>query len=138
VIERFQNPFIRHELMSIALNSISKYQVRVLPSLLEYVKRQQKLPVRLVSSLAALILFYKGEWKGEVIPLNDTPSVLSFFKKAWSLGPPGTVIEHILSNQELWGMDLTTVKGLTAEVENQLNGILEGKFNRVSPSGLNK
>lgn len=133
VIERFQNPFIRHELMSIALNSISKYQVRVLPSLLEYIKRRGKLPLRLVSSLAALILFYKGEWQGEVIPLNDTPSVLSFFKKAWSLEKPGTVVEQILSNQELWNMDLTTVKGLTAEVERQLKGIQELKNDRVSP-----
>ncbi|MEX2235422.1 MAG: tagaturonate reductase [Cyclobacteriaceae bacterium] len=133
VIERFKNPFIRHELMSIALNSISKYQVRVLPSVLEYIKRTGKLPERLLYSLAALILFYKGEWNGEVIPLNDTSPVLAFFKKAWSLEVPGAVIEQVLTNQELWNIDLTSIKGLTAEVEKQLKGIQELKNDRVTP-----
>jgi len=120
VIERFQNPFIRHELMSIALNSISKYQVRVLPSVLEYIQRTGKLPERLLYSLAALILFYKGEWQGNVIPLNDTPSVLEFFKKVWSQKDTRAVIEQVLSSQELWNTDLTKVKGLSGEVEKHM------------------
>ncbi len=120
VIERFQNPFIRHELMSIALNSISKFQVRVLPSLLEYVRRKGALPDRLIHSLAALILFYKGEWKGEPIALNDTSAVLDFFKKAWSEKDHSAVARRVLSNEELWKMDLTKIKGLTDAVEEQL------------------
>jgi tagaturonate reductase len=111
VMERFQNPFIRHELLSIALNSISKYQVRVLPSVLEYIKRKGKLPENLLYSLAALIRFYKGEWQGEVIPLNDTPAVLEFFKNAWSNEDPTLVVNKILSSMELWGMDL--ISGLS-------------------------
>ena len=79
VVERFLNPSIRHELMSIALNSISKYQVRVLPTVLDYIKLKGKPPEKLLYSLAALIRFYKGEWKGESIPLNDSPAVLQFF-----------------------------------------------------------
>ncbi|MEX1241716.1 MAG: tagaturonate reductase [Cyclobacteriaceae bacterium] len=117
VIERFQNPFIRHELMSIALNSISKFQVRVLPSVLEYIRRTGNLPQRLLYALAALILFYKGEWKGETIALNDTPSVLTFFKKAWSNKDLNVVIEHVLSNEELWKTDLTKIDGLGHAVE---------------------
>lgn len=123
VIERFQNPFIRHELMSIALNSISKYQVRVLPSVLEYIQRTGKLPERLLYSLAALILFYKGEWQGESITLNDTPAVLAFFKKAWSNKDPHAVVEQVLSNEELWHTDLTRIKGFAAEVEKHLYSI---------------
>lgn len=123
VIERFQNPFIRHELMSIALNSISKYQVRVLPSVLEYIQRTGKLPERLLYSLAALILFYKGEWQGESITLNDTPAVLAFFKKAWNNKDPHVVVEQVLSNEELWHTDLARIKGLTAEVEKHLRSI---------------
>jgi tagaturonate reductase len=117
VIERFQNPFIRHELMSIALNSISKFQVRVLPSVLEYIRRTGNLPQRLLYSLAALILFYKGEWKGEIIALNDTPSVLTIFKKAWSNKDLNVVIEHVLSNEELWKTDLTKIDGFGQAVE---------------------
>jgi tagaturonate reductase len=125
VIERFQNPFIRHELMSIALNSISKYQVRVLPSVLEYILRTGKLPERLLYSLAALIRFYKGEWQGKTIPLNDTPSVLAFFKKTWSSEDPSVVVEQVLSNKDLWNTDLTQIKGLAGEVEKQLTSISE-------------
>lgn len=120
VIERFQNPFIRHELSSIALNSISKYKVRVLPSVIEYQKRTGKLPKRLLHSLAALIRFYKGEWRGENLPVNDTPEILSFFKEVWSTRNVQTVVSRTLSNQEFWGMDLRTIPGLEESVRKDL------------------
>ncbi|HEV8513363.1 MAG TPA: tagaturonate reductase [Cyclobacteriaceae bacterium] len=120
VMERFQNPFIRHELMSIALNSISKYKVRVLPSVLKYVELKKQLPEKLILSLAALIRFYKGEWRGEIITLNDTPEVLSSFKNAWSSADLSTVAHKILSNKSLWGIDLTIIAGLEDKVKNHL------------------
>jgi tagaturonate reductase len=123
VIERFQNPFIRHELISIALNSISKFQVRVLPSVLEYIRRTGDLPDRLLHSLAALIVFYKGEWKGESIALNDTPSVLSFFKEVWSNDEPNLVVNRVLSNEALWKTDLTKIRGFSATVEKHLRDL---------------
>ncbi|MFT2009605.1 tagaturonate reductase [Pontibacter sp. 13R65] len=116
VIERFQNPFIRHELLSIALNSVSKYKVRVLPSVLEFHKRTGKLPQRLLHSLGALILFYKGEWNGEQVPLNDTPEVLNFFKSAWEKGTADETVNAVLANTSFWGTDLTQVAGLAAAV----------------------
>lgn len=124
VIERFQNPFIRHELLSIALNSVSKFQVRVLPSLLGYISRRKELPERLIHSLAALILFYRGEWKGERIPLNDTAPVLEFFEKAWSGKDPRGVAERVLSNQDLWKTDLTKITGLAAAVVQHMERML--------------
>ncbi|WP_018479506.1 tagaturonate reductase [Pontibacter roseus] len=125
VIERFQNPFIRHELQSIALNSISKYNVRVLPSVLEYHARKGQLPQRLLQSLAALILFYKGEWNGESLPLNDTPEVLDFFQKAWQSDSASAVVETVLSNQHLWGIDLTAIPGIAETVTKQLTALQE-------------
>lgn len=116
VIERFQNPFIRHELISIALNAVSKYKVRVLPSVLEYHKRTGKLPERLLHSLAALILFYRGEWNGKNILLNDAPEVLSFFRETWLQHDVPEVVEAVLSNTSLWDTDLTKLEGLTALV----------------------
>lgn len=116
VIERFQNPFIHHELMSIALNSISKYKVRVLPSVLEYHKRSDKLPNRLLHSLAALILFYRGSWRGENIALQDAADVLDFFRDAWNMNNLNTTVELVLSNQQFWGTDLTQIPGLTEQV----------------------
>lgn len=120
VIERFQNPFIRHELISIALNSVSKYKVRVLPSVLEFITRKQQLPQRLLHSLAALILFYKGEWQGEEIKLNDSAEVLHFFEQSWKKGNADAVVKEVLQHKEFWGMDLTKIKGLQEYVTQQV------------------
>jgi len=126
VIERFQNPFIKHELLSIALNSISKYKVRVLPSVLEYNKRTGKLPANLLYALAALIRFYKGEWQGSVIPLNDSPEVLNFFKKAWESQNTDDVVQNVLANESFWGQDLNKIKGLSEVVAKALKQIESG------------
>jgi tagaturonate reductase len=126
VIERFQNPFIKHELLSIALNSISKYKVRVLPSVLEYHKRTEKLPANLLYALAALIRFYKGEWHGSVIPLNDSPEVLNFFKMAWKNEDVDEVVQNVLANDTFWGQDLNKVNGLPQVVTKALKQIESG------------
>jgi tagaturonate reductase len=122
VIERFQNPFIRHELISISLNSVSKYKVRVLPSVLEFHQRTGKLPERLLHSLAALIQFYSGKVKGETIPLNDTPEILDFFKKVWATNDLDHITTSTLTNTDFWGINLTTIPGLK---ENVLKGLQE-------------
>lgn len=96
VLQRFANPYIRHYLSSIALNSVSKFKVRVLPSILEYIRRTQKIPRNLILSLGALIKFYK---EGEP---NDAPDVLQFMKTA--------TVEQILANTTLWEQDLTFLR----------------------------
>ena len=93
VFERFQNPYIRHMCSSIALNSVSKFKVRVLPSLLEYIKRMNKMPENLLLSFAKLIEFYKG---GEP---NDDEKVVEFMKNK--------PINEILANKDFWGEDLS-------------------------------
>jgi tagaturonate reductase len=127
VIERFQNPYIKHELKSIALNSISKFQVRILPTLLEYVALRDELPVRLVHALAALILFYRGTWRGESLPVNDSPWIVSFFKAAWTSNDATLVTHQVLSNAELWKTDLTQVNGLAEAVEKNLRQLMDGE-----------
>lgn len=93
VIERFQNPFIKHYLLSIALNSVSKYKVRVLPSVLQYIKDKKTEPKRLVFSLAALIAFYKTD------AANDDADVMEYMKTASAA--------DILAKTEYWGEDLS-------------------------------
>lgn len=121
VLERFQNPFIRHELSSIALNSISKYKVRVLPSVLEFYKRTGTLPEKLLHALAALILFYKGTHQGETLPVNDTPEILDFFKHAWKTGNADDAVRQTLANKTFWDQDLTQVPGLLARVTHYIH-----------------
>ena len=99
VFERFCNPYIKHLCSSIALNSVSKFKVRVLPSLLEYIKRKNEMPDNLLLSFAKLIEFYKTDMT------NDDPAVTEFMKNS--------DVKTILSNKELWGEDLSF---LTEEV----------------------
>ncbi len=104
VIERFENPYIKHYLSSIALNSVSKFKVRVLPSILEYIKRFNKMPETLIFSFAKLIDFYRTDMT------NDAPEVCSFMKEA--------SVAEILSNEGLWGEKLDF---LASEVEKYVN-----------------
>lgn len=93
VVERFANPYIKHFLSSIALNSVSKFKVRVLPSILEYIKRYNKMPEELILSLGALIKFYKTDM------VNDDKDIEEFMKNAST--------EEILARTEYWGTDLS-------------------------------
>ncbi len=97
VIERFSTPYIKHYLSSIALNSVSKFKVRVLPSILEYIKRFGKTPKTLVFSLAKLIEFYK------VGTPNDAPEVIGYIKSH--------TVEEILANADLFGQDISFLAG---------------------------
>ncbi len=124
VLERFANPFIRHELQSIALNSIAKFKVRVLPSMLQYWEKNQKWPESLCRGFAALLLFYKGEFKGEKLPLKDDSEVLSFFAKAWKKEHLQDVLAIILANQNLWGRDLSRLNGLSFVLETEIRKLL--------------
>ena len=106
ILDRFRNPFIKHLLLDISLNSISKFKVRVLPSLLEYLKRNKEIPVGLATAFAYLLLFYTGEFNNKSIPLNDDEKHLSFFKEAWNKDELELSVEKILSNKRFWGQNL--------------------------------
>ena len=103
VFERFENPFIRHLCASISLNSVSKFKVRVLPSLLEYINRKGEMPQNLLTSFAKLIQFYK-----EGTP-NDDEAVMAFMKEK--------SVAEILANKAFWDEDLSF---LTKEIEERL------------------
>lgn len=103
VFERFSNPYIKHMCSSIALNSVSKFKVRVLPSILEYIKRKGEMPKRLLFSFARLIEFYKTDMP------NDDKDVMKFMKESDA--------KTILSNGKLWGEDLSY---LAPEIEKYL------------------
>lgn len=125
VLERFQNPFIQHFLLSISLNSMSKFKTRDLPSLLEYYNRKQELPRKLVFSLAALISFYKGKRGEENIKLSDGKDILELFEQQWSqfdgsFKSVKAIVTNVLGYEKNWEMDLNEVPGLTDAVANDL------------------
>ena len=93
VLERFSNPFIKHLLLSIALNSVSKFKARVLPTILEYKEKFGSYPTGLTFSLAALIAFYRTD------AANDGEEIMKFMKDA--------SVADILKREDYWGEDLT-------------------------------
>ena len=84
------------------------------------------MPSNLLYALAALIRFYKGEWQGAVIPLNDSPEVLNFFKVAWENQNIDEVVQNVLANESFWGQDLNKVNGLSEVVSKALKQIESG------------
>ena len=136
VLDRFRNPYLEHALMSISLNSISKFKTRVLPSVTEYIKRKEQLPNRLLFSLASLITFYGGKRGDEAIALKDDQSVLDFFSAKWAaVNNSELTIEElvnaVLSNSEFWGEDLTAYNGLASQVTAYVNEISVAGINKV-------
>lgn len=132
VIDRFNNPFVKHALLAISLNSVSKWRARCMPSLLAYVQRKGELPCRLAFSLAALMDFYQGteirdgaligHRNGEEYPIRDDAPVLSFFA-AHSQDDPQGLTRAFLSNADFFGQDLTQVPGLEDYVSRALADI---------------
>lgn len=131
VLDRFRNPFIKHQLADIALNSISKFKVRVLPSLIAYEIKHKKIPLHLTFAMACLILFYKGNWQGEDLPVKDNEEIIDIFKRYWSLGDYHKISKAVLQNENFWNMDLTNINTLTDAIaaaleEIDTNGIEKG------------
>ncbi|MGE8341561.1 MAG: tagaturonate reductase [Flavobacterium sp.] len=131
VMDRFKNPFIKHALADIALNSVSKFKVRVLPSLLGYYKANKKLPVNLTFSLASLIRFYKGTWNGQSLPVKDGEDIVLFFDGLWKSDDYEKIARLTLQNKGFWDEDLTEIPGLTKAItialeEIDSNGIKTG------------
>lgn len=127
VLERFANPFIVHELQSIALNSISKFRVRVLPSIIGYWQKNQQWPKNLILSFAALLIFYRGEFKGEILPINDEKSVLDFFQKVWATPSLPDAIAEVLGNEKLWHRNLAELPGLKQELISAITQIMKSE-----------
>ncbi|MBE5794026.1 MAG: tagaturonate reductase [Clostridiales bacterium] len=133
VTGRFENPYIKHALLSICLNSVSKWRARCMPSLLGYVEKTGELPARLTFSLASLMSLYHGgelvdgklvcKRGGENYTLQDDAAVLSFFE-AHNNADPVQTVHDFLSNTTFFGQDLTMVEGLEASVAESYQCIL--------------
>ena len=128
VINRFRNPFIQHQLLSIALNSMTKFRTRLLPQLLAYQEKNNTLPVNLTFALAALIAFYRGKRNDDVIPLQDDAFWLALFSDAWQKVAQQDMsltelVQLVLQQSAHWEQDLTQVTGLVERVTEQLESI---------------
>lgn len=127
VLERFNNPFVDHQVTSIMLNSFPKYQTRDLPGLKVYLQRKGVLPKGLVLGLAAIITYYKGGTRAdgaEIVP-NDAQEIMDMLRNLWATGSTRKVAEGVLAAQYIWGENLNDIPGLTDALEGYLNDIQE-------------
>ncbi len=132
VITRFENPYVKHALLSISLNSVSKWRARCMPSFLEFWEKEQKLPLHLTFSIAALMAFYTGsEIKdsaligsrdGEEYRILDDMAVLQFFAQN-SQKDAVEYTHNVLSNKEFWGEDLSVIPNLEQTVASFVSDI---------------
>ncbi|HIE5387754.1 TPA: tagaturonate reductase [Enterobacter cancerogenus] len=138
VTGRFRNPYIKHQLLSIALNGMTKYRTRILPQLLKRAQRG-KLPARLTFALAALMAFYRAERNGERYPVQDDAHWLERYQQLWAQHHDGQIstralVLAVLSVEEHWGEDLTKLNGLVDQVTLDLDAILlRGMREAVKP-----
>ena len=117
VLERYGNPFVRHELMSIALNSVTKYKTRILPTVLQNLEDLNHFPDHALFSLAALMVFYRGKRGEEDIKLADDAWALEMFNELWSKFDGSkdsckAIASHVLSLKSHWEVDLTKFDGV--------------------------
>ncbi|MBQ8304624.1 MAG: tagaturonate reductase [Blautia sp.] len=135
VEDRFNNPFVNHELMSISLNSTSKWRARNMPSFLAYTQEQGKLPGCLTMSLAAYIAFYSNDIQertdtglvcrrsaGNTYTVSDDAWVLDFYY-AHREDPEEDLVKAVLTNEQMWGQDLAEISGLYDAVVKDLRMI---------------
>ena len=132
VTDRFNNPFVDHQLMSISLNSTSKWKARDLPSLLEYEEKFQTLPAALCMGFAAYIAFFSNDLQrregnglvgkraaGNEYTIQDDEWVLDFY---WEHREDDakTLAHAVLANEKMWDQDLTKIAGLEEKVAEDL------------------
>ncbi|MBR7058715.1 MAG: tagaturonate reductase, partial [Stomatobaculum sp.] len=128
VSDRYNNPFVDHQLMSISLNSTSKWKARDLPSLLEYVEKFGKLPQALCMGFAAYIAFYSTDIQrreadglickrpaGNEYKVQDDDWALDFYYERKD-ADDASLVHDVLSNLQMWDQDLTKIPGLEAQV----------------------
>jgi len=114
VVERFRNPFVKHFVTSIMLNSFPKFKTRDLPGLKTYLERKGELPKGLVLGLAGICTYYKGGKRGEdeIVPQDDE-KIIGLLKELWATGDVRKVAEGVLADEFIWEEDLNKIPGLT-------------------------
>lgn len=140
VLDRFRNPYIHHLLLPISLNSFSKFETRVLPTLLAYQEQNNEIPQRLSFALAAMLYFYRGKRNLEEIPVNDSQDVMDLMKLEWAAMKSelefGSLVKNVLAYDKVWKRDLNEVPGLCETVTESLQSIHEKGMKKAIESML--
>ncbi|MDC1105110.1 tagaturonate reductase [Prolixibacteraceae bacterium] len=135
VLDRFKNPYIHHLLLSISLNSFSKFETRVLPTILSFIRNERKVPARLTFAMASMFYFYRGKRNLVDIPLNDSQEIIDLMQHQWNAVSSSLefneLVKNILAQESIWKMDLNKVEGLTDAITRSLQLIHDKGMNKA-------
>lgn len=146
VLDRFRNPHIRHEWLSISMQYSTKIKMRVIPLLLNYYKLKNTVPANMALGFAAFIRFMRiekqedGTYKGSINTrkYSVTDSQAGYFAQVWENRDANQVVEKILSNKNLWDTDLTILPGFKEEVSKNLKRIMAAGEKEITPAELHQ
>ncbi|MDR0680408.1 MAG: tagaturonate reductase [Dysgonamonadaceae bacterium] len=124
ILERFYNPYIKHYLKDISLNSLSKWEARNFPTLKDNVLNLQKEAGKTTFSLAALLVLYSGQSEIAFTP-NDTPEFVEFIQKSFDKNNIETWVKGIINNRKIWTEDLSAIPCLAENVAKDVQLILQ-------------
>ena len=143
VLDRFSNPSIEHQWISITLNYTSKLKMRVVQVLQRYNELYNAVPANMAIGFAAWLLFMKavkkegtvyfGERNGTAYPIKD--EMAEYFFTHWQNSTPEIVVKKVLADTALWDADLTLIPGFTAIVINKLNTMMQSGMMAVIEKG---
>ncbi|HEX5024129.1 MAG TPA: altronate oxidoreductase, partial [Agriterribacter sp.] len=134
VLDRFGNPFINHQWISITMQYTSKMKMRVVPVLVKYLSEKNSVPKHIALGFAAYLLFmkavkkedgvYKGEWKGKDYPINDDKA--AYFFEQWKNNDAKDLVQQVLSDTGLWGTDIALFPDFVQSVKDYISALANG------------
>ncbi|WP_246197836.1 tagaturonate reductase [Chitinophaga agrisoli] len=131
VLDRFRNPHIAHQWVAITMQYTSKMKMRNIPVLLRHYERSQEPPRLMALGFAAYLLFmrsertadgqYKGAVNGKEYTIQDDHA--AWFHDEWKRLEAAVLVKEVLANTNLWGTDLTQLKGFARAVTDMLSAL---------------
>jgi tagaturonate reductase len=133
VFERFCNPYIDHQWLSITVQNTSKMKMRNVPLLLRHYELNDAAPMFMATGFAGFLLFmkvirkeggrYYGQRKDVEYEIKDDSA--EYFFQVWKNDNSEQVVDVVLSNTELWEAELDKLPGFAEAVKQQLKGMLQ-------------
>ncbi len=125
ILERFYNPYIKHYLKDISLNSLSKWEARDWPTVLDNSKKLGKLAKLTTFSFAGLLVMYSGKSEAKNFVPNDTPEFVEFIQKTFDANNIEGWVNGVIKNKQIWKEDFSAVPGFTEAVIADVKMILD-------------
>jgi tagaturonate reductase len=132
VFDRFRNPYLEHQWLSISAQYSSKMKMRVVPLLLSHYENTTEEPLRICIGFAAYLLLlkvyknnegqYTGKANGVTYLLQDDDAAM--IAQCWQSGNADEVVDKVLANTAYWQANLNALPGFAEALKEILEGML--------------